>query len=243
MPQETPFDEKMRAIIAEYVEAQDLHALETPLKSEQEIKKELQNKLTQQQNFTTITKGFINAVQLINNHLQALNDEQLIQKVKNELEKGLMGLAEFFRKGLPAQQSLEGSFWSSVYGISDETLVLIYDVFLECYKNRDISNAKDVLQILLIFAPTIPAYWNALGFCYQAEGNLEKALVYYLIAQEIDEDQIETYFYLTRCYLALNNKSLAKEQTEKLVKLISASSEKKNKWGNAIKQLLQDVNS
>lgn len=242
------FDQKLRVLIEEYVQQQDLHALETPLKSEKQIKNEFREKLLKQYSFSSVYKSFVNAIKLINAQLSELNDEKQTGKVKDELEHAFKTLSEIFRKRLEHedvdwmnQWDPNTPVWAALYGISTETLLMIYEMVLTCYQNQEIENAKDLLQILLIFAPTVPAYWNALGFCFQAEGNFDQALNYYLTAEEIDEDQIETHFYLARCYAALNKKPLAQEQIDKLFKLIGASKEIKEQWENSVERLADEI--
>lgn len=241
-----PIDTKMRVLIDEYVEKQDLHTLETPLKTEKQLKDELRQKLLKQQSFTNISKGFLNAIRLINEHLNELNDEKQTQKVREEIEHAFKVVRELLRKRIENesedinQWNLKGPIWSSLYGVSNQTLMMIYDIVLACYNNQEIANAKDLLQILLIFAPTVPDYWNALGFCFQAEEDYEQALRYYLIAEEADPDLLDTHFYLARCYLGLNKKPLAIEEIEKLRKLLHSSKEQ-NQWKNAVEGLANEI--
>lgn len=159
----------------------------------------------------------------------------------------LKKLSEIFDKDPESSEILidqldpDVPFWKSLFGLSDETLVWIYDVVLEYFKNNEIENSKDILQILLMFAPTVPAFWNALGFCFQREGDLDQALDYYLNAESIEEDLPETHFYLARCYLAMNLRPLAREQVEKLFKLIEKSNELRNSWEKPINQLANEI--
>lgn len=241
------FDTDLHSLIENYVEQQDFHVAETPLKSEQQIKDELKHKLLKEQNFKSLTKGIFNSINLINQHLRTLNDEKIEEKVTQELYNAFKTLGECKSKLESTntdwinQWDLNDSIWTAIYGISDETLMLIYEIVLNCYSHKEINNAKDLLQLLLIFAPTVPAYWNALGFCLQEEGDLNQALQSYLFAEEIDEDIIETHFYLAHCYAAMKENSLAKEQVEKLYRLIDETKEQNRQIEAQVEQLAEEI--
>jgi tetratricopeptide (TPR) repeat protein len=243
-------DAEMQSLIEEYVLQQDFHALETPLKSDQQLKNDLRSHLKETYNFKSLSDGIRNAIDLIRAETKTHRDTAKEEKVEQELAHAFTAFNEFYQKRkenalyqeaskLEAHESL----WTKLYGISDETLLIIYNLVLKCFKNKEIENAKNLLRILLLFAPIVPAYWNGLGFCYQTEGDSEQALRNYLLAESIDPEHFDTHFYLARCYLAMNNKTLAKEQVEKLNKLVAASPQLKGQWENAIAQLEQDINT
>lgn len=246
------FNSQMASLVEEYVQEQDFHAIETPLKTEKQIKNELRNNLLKDVNFKAMSRGILNALSLINAHLLAFGDQKQIEEVGQELDNAFIKLGDMVEQY--SQDKLTDNtevnqldqnvpLWTALYGISDETLIMIYDIVLKCFENNEIENAKDLLQILLMFAPTIPAYWNAKGFCLQIEGNLDQALKNYLIAEEIDQDLLDTHFYLARCHMAMNNKLLAQEEVEKLTKLIAASKELKEEWENDVEQLANEISN
>lgn len=244
------FNSEMKSLIDEYVKEQDFHAVETPLKSDRQYKNELKEELSKKYNFEAISRGIFNGVNLINSYLLTLNDQVEIEKARKELDKAFEKLSELFDKALESsdldladQINPDLPIWTSLFGMSDETLGLIYESVLNCFENNEIENSKDILQILLMFAPTIPAFWNALGFCFQTEGNLDEALNQYLVAESMDEDLPETHFYLARCYLAMNKRCLAQEQVEKLSKRMDTLKNYKNQWEAAINQLANEVSS
>lgn len=237
------FDSKMQAIIDAYVQEQDFHAIETPLKSDSQIKNELRARLHKEQNFDTIFKGIFNSFSLINAHLLTLNDKNKKKQIRDELDHALTVFSDLRKQTSQEsknQSNTNAPLWVGLYGISDETLLMIYDIVLENVKHNQINNAKDLLQILLLFAPTITSFWNALGFCFQTEGNYDQALNIYLISEEINPELPDTHFYLVRCYMAMHEKSRAQEQVKKLNKLIAESKELKGHWKNEVEQLAQE---
>lgn len=246
------FDAFVENTIEEYVSKEDFNAIATPLKSEQQIKDELRLNLRKELNYSNLSKELIHGVDLIHDHLLNWNDRHQAEKVRQELSHAFRRLKdlyqEYSQKNLTdSDQDLSNridpnaSLWTGLYGISDETLSFIYDMVLTSFNKNEVQDAKSLLQILITFAPIIPSYWNALGFCFQTEGNLEKALDHYLIAENINQDYLDAHFYLARCYMAMNNKFLAREQVEKLEKLIATSSELRDQWEGQVEQLANEI--
>lgn len=247
----TQFDSEMQTLMEEYVKMQDFHAIETPLKTDKQFKSELKHRLQKEWNFKALSRGIFNANQLIHDYLHTLPDERQAEKAREELNFAFKTVSKNFAECLKKTSHDEGMnqidtsipIWTAIYGLSDETLLFIYELVLKCFKNKEIENSKDLLHILLMFAPTIPAYWNALGFCYQSEGNLDQALKNYLIAEDIDPDILDTHFYLARCYKAMNQKLLAQEQVEKISKVIAANNERQEQWKMQATQLAHELSN
>lgn len=80
------FNSEMRSIIEEYVNEQDFHAIETPLKSDKQFKNELKNALLEENNFAVISRGIINAVDLLDAQLMNVSDDNQREKISNEFE-------------------------------------------------------------------------------------------------------------------------------------------------------------
>lgn len=237
---------EFKEMIEDYVQQQDLRALETPLKTNEMLKIELKNTLNKQHNFEAISRGVFNAIDLIHDHLKFLGNPKQTNKVHQELMTAFKSLKENTLKNLEIENmsplSAETSLWTVLYGISDETLLLIYEKVLQCYEKNEIVNAKDLLSLLLIFAPIVPSYWNALGFCYQKEEKYEMALKYYTISEQISPEILDTHFYLARCYNAMNQKSLALEQVDKIVKQLDSLKVSSNdSWRNQAEKLAQEI--
>ena len=142
------FDAEMRSLIENYVEQQDFHALETSLKSEKQIKEDLKDKLLKENNFKGIARGTFNAIHLINAYLLTLNDEKKAEKVMHELYNAFKIIGEYKNnvdsintKAIDSWD-LNVSIWTAVYGLSNETLSLIYDIVLKCFNNNEIENSK-----------------------------------------------------------------------------------------------------
>lgn len=239
------FNHDFQVLIGDYVQKQDFHALETPLKTGQQLKSELREKLIKQNKFENLSHGIFNAVDLINEYLETNGTKEQREKIHAELVSAFKILKETSGE-TPSDKMTkldpDQSLWTALYGISDETLLLIYDIVLKCYQNNEIENAKDLLGFLLIFAPILPAYWNALGFCYQTEGNFEQALDYFLIAEELDPELLQTHFYLARCYHVMNQKPAAHVQMEKIVTLLGSTDDSDGHWRNQMELLVDELN-
>lgn len=223
------FNSEMLALINDYVDKEDFNALATPLKSALQIKNEVREQLVKALSYESFAKGVDNAVQLIQSHLETITDPQLTEKYVEELNHGFKAIVEFYGNTSDDQKedwmnrwNPEIPIWKEIFGVSDETLLMVYDIVLEQFNRNQIENAKDLLQLLLMFAPTLPSYWNALGFAYQKEGKLDHAVKQYLMAEELNPELLDCHFYLARCYMEMNKKCLAKEEVEKLSKLCAS---------------------
>ncbi len=242
-------DSEIQSLVEEYVKLQDFHALETHLKKDKQFKDELRADLFKKFNFQTFTKGMVNALQVIRIYLPSVCADRQRAQIQQEIEQAFKKLGEIAQKAsLQANNQEETNslnqnmpIWTAVFGISDSTLLTIYEIVLKCFNNHEIENAQDIIGLLLLFAPTIPSYWNALGFCCQERGNFEEALNFYLMAEDIDQNHMDTHFYLARCYIALNQKLLAQEQVEKLYKLVNTSKEMLDQSANQVEQLAREI--
>lgn len=250
-PQIRKIEKEMKALVDHYVDEQDFHAVETPLKTDKQFKEELRQRLQEHNNFAAISRGIFNAVELIQSHLLALGKGDQVELIRNELANAFIHLETLQKKHAehPEDEAWFNNLnpqiplWTALYGITDETLVLIYELVLKSFKQHEIQHAKDLLQLLLMFAPTISSYWNAMGFCFQTEGELEKARDHFLISNEIDPSLIETYFYLARCYQRLNQPELAQDQIDKVSQRISSSKELSHLWKIHVEQLTSELSN
>ena len=207
------FDSEMKAYIENFVNKQDFRAIETPLKKNQAYKDEIKHKLYSMYSSQKLIKDMCGSISLINKYLTN-------EKVRYELENAF----DHFERIKNQYMDSKGCWLDHIelntkpwvlFGLSVDSLLTIYQIVLKCYENKEIDHAKNLLELLLIFAPTISSYWNALGFCFKEE-SLEMALDYYLISLQIDPHHVETYFYIAHTYLAMNNRNLAELQLEKL---------------------------
>ena len=240
------FDHDIKSLIEDYVEKQDLSLLQTPLKTNNQLKDELRDKMQQAFSFAALNRGIFNAVDLMTNHLMAFGSVNQLEAIREELGNAFINFAELQKKHQDDvdyewlnQLDPEVPVWTSLYGISSSTLLLIYGIALKCLENREVSNAKDLLELILIFAPSVSSYWNAMGYCYQLEENYDRAIHYFLISQEIEPELPETYFYLINAYKRTGQKSLALDQLNQLQQKIPQ--EDLLKWQAVIQELNKEI--
>lgn len=244
---ESHFDAEMQSHIDRFVSTQDFQVIATPLKTSEQYKAELKDRMTRDYSYQNIMPSLSSSAQLINQHLIFHVDKAQSEKIKCELSNAFDHFNEIRN---PSSVSAE-DFWKehikcntkpwTLLGISKETLLTIYEIALVCFDRNEMTQAKSLLKLLLVFAPTIPSYWNALGFFYQKEKDLEAALQHYLFSEQVDPDHLETYFYISRCYLAMNQYLLAYEQVDKLIKLMNLSPELKKHWQSDVEKLARDI--
>ena len=66
-------------------------------------------------------------------------------------------------------------------------------------------------------------------------------LLLYKASLQIDPNNLETYLYMGRCYLAMNHYGLAQEQVEKLRTAVDSSFELNTNWAFHIEKLDKEI--
>lgn len=245
------FEAKIKPVIEEYVNNQDFYLLASPLKTEHQYRLAFKEQIAKELNLTSLLQKYMKGINLLKIELLEKNDTYLMLKVLNEVEQAFKKIQEIQKnystsedKEALAQNSLidaDQPLWTALYGLSSETLLLIYELAIKNFNNHACEDAKNLLQLLLTFSPTVSSYWNAMGYCYQNEGEYAKALNYYLMAEEIDPNFLETQFYLARCYQSMHQQGLALESLEKLWSFIQTSPEVKEEWEGHVRKLANEI--
>jgi tetratricopeptide (TPR) repeat protein len=240
----------MNSIIEDYVKEQDFHAIATPLKSDEHHKRELKQKLKDELCYESVVRSLTNSMDVIIDYLNLHeNDSQADQVVrevsesmsyfkafKEKVDEENISIMDWVEKNDPTART-----WSLFYGVSDETMLYLYKIVRENFNQKKYTQAKDLLQLILVFAPGISSYWNALGFCFQQEGLFDEAIKKYLIAKEMDPEDLETYFYLARCYKQQNDLKASQEEIDELTHLINQTVELKEDWSQHLDSLKKDL--
>lgn len=243
------FDEQCNSIIETYVNEQDLHVLETPLKSEQSFKIELKERMREDFCYAALSRSIFNALTLITRYLMENFDSDKAAQIHEEIGQSFEQFQksqEIYLKGSENEKAIldnkeaQNKPWV-LFGLGDDTLFIIYDVVMKCFNEKDLEGAKDILSLLLIFAPNISSFYNAIGFAYQQEKQFDKAINHYLIAQEIDPDNLETKFYLARCYLEKGQNIESLQTVENLRNIVNASEALKVRWASHVEKLNNDI--
>ncbi|QLH36277.1 MAG: tetratricopeptide repeat protein [Parachlamydiaceae bacterium] len=203
--------------------------ISTPLKTEKQIKAQLREAFNECFNEENLIEFYRQCHELIYKHLQNC-DLFTQEKIKNE----------FLNIKIAVDWDSTSSF-RGLQGLSDETLLVIYQVALNLFETQRFDQSKQLLSMLLLFASKISSYWNALGYVYQTEGNFESAITCYSKSLETDPDNIETYFYLARCYLQMQQSYLAKQQLDNLREYLIQSNSI-HLWENHIIALTKEIN-
>jgi hypothetical protein len=246
------FESSVQQYIDECVKAQDFHVIETPLKTDAQYKAEMKHRLKDELTYANLIGSHELAIETIRQYLSTVDDKEQKERVEIEIANSMDHFKEFrdlfLKQELPIEEWIEknnpeAKTWSLFYGISDDTINFLYDIVLKKISESELAEAKGLLQLMLLYAPGISSYWNALGFCLQKEGHYEEALVNYQMAKEMNATNLETYFYLARCYHAMNNFILAEEQVEQLKQLISESDELRKEWELHVKNLEKTINN
>ncbi|MBS4167118.1 MULTISPECIES: tetratricopeptide repeat protein [unclassified Neochlamydia] len=245
------FDAKIKPVIEEYVNNQDFHLLATPLKTEHQYRLAFKEQIAKELNLTLLFQKYVKGINLLKIELLEKSDTPSMLEVLNEIEQAFKKIQEIQKKYSISKDhevldpnsliDADQPLWTTLYGLSSETLLLIYELAIKNFNNHAFEEAKTLLHLLLTFSPTVSSYWNAMGYCYQNEGEYAKALNYYLMAEEIDPNFLETQFYLARCYQSMQQHGLALESLEKLWGFIEASPEVKEEWESHVRKLAKEI--
>ena len=238
------FDEKLKESVHEMVSKLDFNAIATPLKTDFQIKNELENKINNNLKASHLSENLENALVLIDDYLKVSESQEIREKVNREILQSIKHFQkvnkEFVSQSLDFEtwiSSKNKPTWTVLYGVSTETILLMYKPVLELVKVENYEGAKTILLLILFFAPDVSSYWNALGFCLQQQQNLDEAIHFYNISKEINPENLETYFYLARCYKQKEDLSSAFEELNQLKTELQKNVELKEDWKNSILEL------
>lgn len=121
-------------------------------------------------------------------------------------EKGT--LKEFVRALLR-----KGSF-QNVFGVSDQVLDTYYQTSWRLLEEKRFEEASDAFFFLVHLNPFYHSFWLGLGIAEQAKENYGDAAFAYLMAQATQKEDPIPYMNSARCFLALGEKEVAKENVE-----------------------------
>lgn len=243
------FDEQIDSMIDSFVSEQDFKAVETPLKSEKQHQIELKNRLKEDLCYAKLSKQIFNAINLINQYVTEKFDrekaELLMAQIGNSFDQFSVNQEKYTTgtnedKALLNAKGAEMKPWV-LFGLDDNIVIMVYDVVLQCFKKNDIQGAKDILTILLMYAPSVSSFWNAMGYTLQLEHHYEDALNQYAISEEVDPDNVETKFYIARCYLAQHRTNEAKHKIDEIRHAVEHSDDLKTIWSGHIEKLQMDI--
>jgi hypothetical protein len=91
------------------------------------------------------------------------------------------------------------------FGISDEDMVLFHECGSQFFERQEFENAADVFLVLTFFNALVPIFWASLGMAESKREDFEAAGLSYLMAAEIDEENLTWALSAAECYLKAGN--------------------------------------
>lgn len=209
----------------------------TPLKSASQIKVEHRKQLIDFFKLTELRSQLESAPVLVENLLVDLISPAEFDKVKAELDKSGEHFISFI--GSMGKDSGEKPIlFQEMFGLSDETLLHIYDLSVDLVKKGKYEDANTLFVFLTTLAPHVPSYWIAEGACLQALNRHEEAIAVFNAAKFLNASDPAPVAYSMESYYMLKDMSSAKAELEALKEIVkSLPADEKSNWEKKIKEM------
>ncbi len=214
----------------------------TPLKPAKAIKEDHKRQLKEELEQRELRGHIVQAYDLIMNQLPQKVSLAEFDQLKGEFEKSVNHFDDISQK--PAEFIDQLSSLQEIYGISDESMTLIYSLAYGYLEKREFKNADSLLYFLTLLNPTVRSFWIALGISLQNQGKYEESKIMFETAQTLDSDNPEAFILGAQVDLQLNNSEMAQEQLKIAEKIINHSNHLDNKQDliNQINNLIMQIN-
>jgi type III secretion system low calcium response chaperone LcrH/SycD len=131
-----------------------------------------------------------------------------------------------------------------VAGISNETLDVMYGIGHKLYSGDKFQKALDVFELINLYDPIRAEAWLGAAACYKMMKNYPMAFFKYSMAVMLEPYNLEIYYHMAYCFLALNIKDKAIEALKTLLQVSKdLTTRKYDKWiekANNLLTLLQE---
>lgn len=194
--------------------------LATPLKSADSIKKEHKRQLIDFFKLTELRKQLETAPDLILNQLPDFTSKEEFDKIKSELDKSGDHFIHYIQN-LNENESDKPILFQEIFGLSDETLLKIYELGADFVKNGKFEDANTLFVFLTTMAPHVPSYWIAQGVSLQALLKHEEAIQVFEAAKFLNPDNPAPYFYIIESLLMTKDKEKLDEELSLLRSLVT----------------------
>jgi tetratricopeptide (TPR) repeat protein len=105
--------------------------------------------------------------------------------------------------------------------ISDQTITACYKFGSQLYQRKDFQSAADTFLFLIALSPGIRSFWIALARAEENLGQDESALLSYMMALELDHDDLMPVFDCLNCLRRMQRTQEGAEMLEKALKIAS----------------------
>ena len=85
-----------------------------------------------------------------------------------------------------------------------------YEYAMELYNKKRYEEAGNILLVLIFLNPKVSAFWVGLGFSEEMKEVYQSALLSYLMALEVNPEDLKPALYAASMHLRLKEKEKAK---------------------------------
>ncbi|HEV8052680.1 MAG TPA: hypothetical protein VGP47_09305, partial [Parachlamydiaceae bacterium] len=162
---------------------------------------------------------------------------QEFDKVKEEIDNSSDHFLRFIISEFD-EASGKPILFQEMLGLSDDTLLHIYDLGAVLIEKGNLKDAKVLFTFLTTLAPYVESYWIALGVCFQELKHPEDAILAFGAAKFLKPMDPAPSFYTIESYLLLKEHDKAKLELETLKNTMAdLDSKEKEKWEQKVKGL------
>jgi tetratricopeptide (TPR) repeat protein len=159
------------------------------------------------------------------NCLEILKSESNFEIVQEDLKQGFSKLSSLENVQKRGQEANDGTPWSTLLGLKEETLQALYKASKQLYDSQMNTEAESAFTLLVTLDSARPTFWLCLGHSQFRLNKFEQALASYQTAKVLQPSSIWTEVYLANCYEALHDFDHARAALETAQSLLKDSEE------------------
>lgn len=209
----------------------------TPLKPPSAFRKAHQDNLAEFFKFEELQEHLEEAPKIVLKLMPNYRSQEDFAKIKNEIDKSIH---QFILISLSMSETSEKPiFLKDLFGITDDSLMWIYELGVELVKKNNYSDGYILFVFLTTLAPYVEGFWISQGISLQALNRHEDAIETFKNAKILKPNDPIPSAYLIESYLNLMQKNEAEIELNSLKNLVKTlESEEKNHWENKIKEIM-----
>ncbi|HRD55946.1 MAG TPA: hypothetical protein PLC42_06070 [Parachlamydiaceae bacterium] len=207
----------------------------TPLKPASAFKQAHRKQLVEFFKLGDLREQLEHAPELMLELLPSFVSKEEFDQIKKELDSSGEHFVHFV-ESMSDKPSEKPILFQEMFGLSDETLLRIYDFGADLVKKENYEDANTIFVFLTTMAPHVPSYWIAQGACLQALDRHEEAVAVFNAAKFLNPKDPAPSFYTIESHLALKDNTRAKLELNTLKEIVSGmSGDEKTAWEQKMK--------
>lgn len=133
--------------------------------------------------------------------------------------------------------------YQDLFGFSDTTMQVLYDVADHLFEESSYDQAQKVLTLIVTLSPYVITYWIALGVSYHAQKNFAKAKAVYRFAHKLNPNKAISLIHLLQCAIESKDKPLLIEVRSQIEALFKKNDSQLEQWEESYRRLISHVSS